>query len=60
MRHSVTHIYNFEHRESIKESWPRGPGFDFTPEVWRLPLDNQWNNGMVEKWNIGYEKRIVS
>ena len=39
-----------------KASWPRGPGFDFTPEGWCLSLDTQWNNGMVEKWNNGYEK----
>jgi hypothetical protein len=32
-----------------KESWPRGPTFDFTPEGWCLPLGNQWNNGMSEK-----------
>jgi hypothetical protein len=24
-----------------------GPGFDFTPEGWRLPLDVQWNDGMA-------------
>jgi len=27
----------------IKESWPRGPGFDFTPEGWCLPLNNQYS-----------------
>jgi hypothetical protein len=31
-----------------KESGPRKPGFDFSPEGWRLPLDVQWNDGMVE------------
>jgi hypothetical protein len=46
--------------KSSKESWPRGSGFDIIPEGWCLPLDNQWNNGMVEKWNIGYEKRMMS
>jgi len=24
------------------------PGFDFTPEGWSLPLDVEWNDGMVE------------
>jgi hypothetical protein len=24
------------------------PGFDFTPEGWNLPLDVEWNDGMVE------------
>jgi hypothetical protein len=43
-----------------KESWPRVSGFDFTPEGWCLPLDNQWNNGMVGKWNIGYQKRMMA
>jgi hypothetical protein len=41
-----------------KESWPC-PGFDFSPEGWWLPSANQWNNGMVEKWNIGYDKRML-
>ena len=31
-----------------KESGPGGPGFDFTPEGWSLPLDVEWNDGMVE------------
>ena len=43
-----------------KESWPRRTVFDFTPERWCLPLGSQWNNGMVEKWNIGYEKRSAA
>jgi hypothetical protein len=47
------------HIIKCKESWPRGPGFDFIPEGWCLPLNNQWNNGMVEKWNIGYKKRMM-
>jgi hypothetical protein len=46
--------------ETGKESWLRGPGFDFTPEGRCLPLDSQWNNGMVEKWNIGYEKWMIA
>ncbi|MBT8364223.1 MAG: hypothetical protein KJP23_05910, partial [Deltaproteobacteria bacterium] len=25
-----------------------------------MPSANQWNNGMVEKWNIGDEKRMMS
>jgi hypothetical protein len=37
-----------------KESWPRGSGFDFTPEEWCLPSDNPWNNGMMEEWNSEY------
>jgi hypothetical protein len=28
-----------------KESSPAGSGFNFTPEGWCLPLDNQWNIG---------------
>ncbi len=36
-----------------KESGPGGPGFDFTPEGWRLPLDVQRNDGMMEWWNNG-------
>ncbi len=43
-----------------KESGPRGPGFDFTPEGWSLLLDFQWNDGMVEYWNIGYKKRSAA
>jgi hypothetical protein len=51
-----------------KESWPigdpalvcgGGPGFDFTPERWCLLLDDQWNNGMLEKWNIGFDRRMM-
>jgi hypothetical protein len=30
-----------------KESGPRRPGFDFTPEGWILPLDVQWNGGIM-------------
>jgi hypothetical protein len=37
-----------------------GPGSDLIPEGWCLPKDTQWNNGMVEKWNIGYEKRMMA
>jgi hypothetical protein len=36
------------------------PGFDFSPEGWYMPLGNQWTNGMVEKWNNGFEKRVMS
>jgi hypothetical protein len=35
-------------RPSSKESGLGGLGFDFTPEGWSLPLDVEWNNGMVE------------
>jgi len=43
------------------QSRPGGPGADFTPKGgWSWPLNIQWNNGMVEKWNIGYEKRMMS
>jgi hypothetical protein len=31
-----------------------------TLEVWCLPLDNQWNNGMLENWNVGYGKRMMA
>jgi hypothetical protein len=37
-----------------------GPGFDFTPEGWCLSLDIRWNDGMVEKWNNGYEKWMMA
>jgi len=30
------------------------------PKGGGLPLGNLWNDGMVEKWNIGYEKRMMS
>jgi hypothetical protein len=34
----------------------REAGFDLpTPEGWCLPSVNQRNNGMVEKWNIGFK-----
>jgi hypothetical protein len=46
--------------DKSRESWPKGPSFDFTPEGRCLPLYSQWNNGMVEKWNIGYEKRMMA
>jgi hypothetical protein len=42
-----------------KESGPRGPGFDFTPEGCCLLSDKQWNNGMMEKWNIGVVKWMM-
>ena len=29
--------------------------FFFDNSTWK-----KWNNGMVERWNIGYEKRVVS
>jgi hypothetical protein len=32
-----------------KESWLRGPGFNFTSEVWCLPFNTEWNNGMMER-----------
>ena len=28
------------------------------PKAWCLPSNNQWNNGMLEKWNNGHEKRM--
>ena len=37
-----------------------GPGFDFTPEGCCFPLSTEWNNGMVEQWNVGDEKRMWS
>ena len=40
-----------------KQPGHRGPRFDFTLQ---RPLVIQWNNGMVEYWNIGYKKRILS
>jgi len=38
-----------------KEYGPRGPGFDFTPEGWSLPLDVKWNDGMskIRLWRSG-------
>lgn len=39
---------------------PIGPGFSFSPARWRLPLVNQRNNGVLEKWPIGYLKQILS
>jgi hypothetical protein len=38
-----------------RESGPGEPGFDFTPDGWSLPLDVEWNDGMVEWWNIGFK-----
>ena len=56
----ITALLKFEMLNlGSKESWPRGPGFDFTPEGWFWPSDNPWNNGMVESWNIGYQKRMM-
>jgi hypothetical protein len=26
------------------------PGFNFTPEGWRLPLGVEWNGGIMEYW----------
>lgn len=51
--------FQFHVRGESKESGPRRPGFDFIPEGWRLPLDAEWNDGMVEEWNIGYEKPMM-
>jgi hypothetical protein len=31
-----------------KVSTPVGVGFDFIPVGWRLRLDIEWNDGMVE------------
>jgi hypothetical protein len=28
------------------------------PQGWCVPIYNHWNNGMVEKWNIGNQKRM--
>ena len=30
-----------------KESLLSEPSFDFTPDGWRLPLDTDWDSGMV-------------
>jgi hypothetical protein len=43
-------------KETGKESWPREPDFDFTPKGWFCLSDNTWNNGMMEKWNIGDQR----
>jgi hypothetical protein len=43
-----------------KDSRPRRPGFSIVPAGWCLRLDKPWNNGMVEKWNIGYLQRMMS
>jgi hypothetical protein len=47
-------------RALSKESEPGGPGFAFTPEGWRLPLNVEWNDGIAEKWNIGSKNRKIS
>ncbi|CAB1082098.1 hypothetical protein D1AOALGA4SA_9736 [Olavius algarvensis Delta 1 endosymbiont] len=36
-----------------------GTGFDFTPRGVEFTLESQWNNGMVEEWNIGNTKRMT-
>jgi hypothetical protein len=36
-----------------------GPGFDFNPKGWCLPIDTHWNSGMMGQWNVGFEKRIM-
>jgi len=45
---------NHLHINTSKESWLRGPGFDFTSEGWCLPLYNQWKNGI---W--GEQRRMM-
>ena len=37
-----------------------GQSWEFISGGWYSPLNNQWNNGIVEEWNIGYEKRMMS
>jgi hypothetical protein len=32
-----------------KESCPSGPGFNSTPSGFCLPIDAEWNIGMLEK-----------
>ena len=36
-----------------------GPGFDFNPEGFCLPIDAECNIGMVEKWKNGYKRRMM-
>jgi hypothetical protein len=59
MAHKLFTISGYRPNTRSKESEPRGPGFGFTPEGWSLPLGIQWNDGMVEKWNIGDQKRMM-
>jgi hypothetical protein len=52
-------------KRSYQEIFAKASGFgwpssDFNPGDGCLPLGNLLNNGMVEKWNIGYEKRMMS
>jgi hypothetical protein len=44
----------------FRRSRPGAPDFDFTSEERCLPLRDEMENGVVEKWNIGYEKRIMA
>jgi len=41
-----------------KEYCAKGLGFDSSPNGWPLPEDSTWNNGMMEKWNIGDQQLI--
>jgi len=42
-----------------KEAWPKGQAL-ISPRGMVVAISKQWNNGMVERWNIGYEKLMMS
>jgi hypothetical protein len=54
-----TDFSDAEH-ELSRKSCPNGLGIDFPTEGLFWPSDSQWNNGMLEKWNIGYKKRSAA
>ncbi len=47
LKHGI-YAKRFYVKNTSKESGLGEPGFDFTPEGWSLPLDVEWNDGMVE------------
>jgi len=44
--------------QSSKDPGPEDPAL-FHPRGVEFALDSEWNNGMVEKWNIGNQKRMT-
>jgi hypothetical protein len=47
-------------RTQSNEPCPSVHGFESTARPGSLRLFNHWNNGMLEKWNTGYQKWMIS
>ena len=60
MCHNCQEITKKHYIVVVKDPGPEGLALISPHTGGCLPLDNQRNNGMLENWNVGYEKRMMA